>query len=116
MYLHRILLVFPFLSYLFLAAHELRVGNLWVMAGWLLIAVALVILRRPWVRHLSALTLMLGLFLWIKVTVQLLQFRLAVDEPYTLLLTIMGSVGVVMAVSIAIMLSQTMRDWFTCRR
>lgn len=116
MHLYRIILVFPFLSYLFLAAHELRVGNLWFMGGWLLLAVVLLTFRRPWVRHLSIITLMLGLFLWLKVTVQLLQFRLAVHEPYTLLLAIMGGVAALMAGSIALLLSSAMRDWFTCKK
>jgi hypothetical protein len=116
LYMPRILLIFPVLSYLFMAAHELRADNIWLMAGWLVMAVLILVWRRPWVRHLSAMTLMLGLFIWGGVTVELLQFRMAVDAPYALLLTIMGSVGIVMAVSIAITLSQTMRDWFACRR
>ena len=110
----RLLLIFPVLSYLFLAAHELRVGNLVFMCGWLLVAVLILAWRRPWVRHLSAVTLMLGLFLWVRVSVQLLQFRLAIDAPYTLLLVIMCGVASMMALSIALMLSRTMQDWFGC--
>ena len=108
----RLLLIFPILSYLFLAAHELRAGDLWIMAGWLLMGFLVLVRPRPWVRHLSAVTLMLGLLLWTKVTVQLLQFRLAISAPYTLLLVIMGTVAVVMALSLALMLSRTMHAWF----
>ena len=108
----RLLLIFPILSYLVLAAHELRAGNIWIMASWLLMGILVLMWRRPWVRHLSALTLMLGLFLWTKVTVQLLQFRLAIDAPYTLLLVIMGGVAAVMALSIVLMLSRTMQARF----
>jgi hypothetical protein len=108
----RLLLIFPILSYLFLAAHELRAGNLWIMAAWLLMGIMVLVWPRPWVRHLGAVTLMLGLFLWARVTVQLLQFRLAIDSPYTLLLVIMGGVAFLMALSIALMLSRTMQAWF----
>jgi hypothetical protein len=108
----RLLLIFPILSYLFLAAHGLRAGNLWIMAGWLLMGILVLVWRRPWVRHLGTVTLMLGLFLWVRVTVQLLQFRLAIDAPYTLLLVIMGGVAAVMALSIVLMLSRTMQARF----
>ncbi len=108
----RILLIFPFLSYLFLAAHELRVGNFVFLAGWLLMAILILVRRRPWVRHACALSLMLGLFLWLRVTIELLRFRLAVDAPYGLLLTIMGAVAALMSVSLALLFSKTMQDWF----
>ncbi len=108
----RILLILPFLSYLFLAAHELRVGNFVFLAGWLLMALLILVWRRPWVRHACALTLMLGLFLWFRVTIELLLFRLAVQAPYGLLLAIMGAVAALIAVSLAFMFSKTMQDWF----
>jgi hypothetical protein len=112
----KILLIFPFLSYLFLAAHELRVGNYVFLAGWLLMAALILVWRRPWVRHACALTLMLGLFLWLRVTIDLLHFRLAVDAPYALLLTIMGAVAGLMAVSLVCMFSTTMQNWFAGRK
>lgn len=112
----RILLLFPVLSYLFLAAHELRMGNYGFLAGWLFMAVLILVLRRPWVRYAGLGTLVLGLFLWTEVTVELLRFRLALEAPYGLLLTIMGGVAALMAVSIALLLSNTMREWFACRR
>ncbi|MDZ7761530.1 MAG: hypothetical protein U5L00_14910 [Desulfovermiculus sp.] len=112
----RILLIFPFLSYLFLAAHELRVGNFVFLAGWLLMAVLILVWRRPWVRHACALTLMLGLFLWFRVTIELLRFRLAVDSPYGLLLAIMGAVAGLMAGSLILMFTPTMQNWFAGRK
>ncbi len=108
----RILLIFPVLSYLFLAAHEFRVGNFAFLSGWLLMTVLILVWRRPWVRHACAITLMLGLFLWFRVTIELLLFRLAVDAPYTLLLAIMGTVAVLMAVSLVCMFTTAMQDWF----
>ena len=80
----RTLLILPVLSYLILAAHELRTGAYLFMAGWLLLAVLILVLKKPWVRHLSILGLMLGLLVWTKITVFLLQVRLAMDESYAL--------------------------------
>jgi len=115
-FLPRILLFFPVLSYLFLAAHELRVGSYGLLAGWVLMAVLVLVWRRLWVRSIGLGTLVLGLFRWTDVTVGLLRFRLALDAPYGLLLIIMGGVAALMAASIALLLSNTMREWFACRR
>jgi len=112
----KILLIFPFLSYLFLAAHELRVGNYMFLAGWLLMALLILVWRSPWVRHACALTLMLGLFLWFRVTIELLSFRLAVDAPYGLLLAIMGAVAGLMTGSLILMFTPTMQNWFAARK
>ncbi|MGM0425112.1 MAG: hypothetical protein ACQEQX_09355 [Thermodesulfobacteriota bacterium] len=114
--MHKILLIFPILSYLFLAAHELRVGNYWLLAAWLLLAVLILALRRPWVRHACAFSLMLGLFLWIRVTVELLLFRLAIDAPYALLLAIMGTVAGLILLSLALMFSKTVQQWFNAKQ
>ena len=89
----KILLIFPVLSYLILAAHELRTGDYLIMAGWLLLAVFILVLKKPWVRHLSIFGLMLGLLVWSKVTIFLLQVRLVMEESYALLLGIMGVVA-----------------------
>ncbi len=110
--MHRLLLIPPTLSLLFLAAHELRTGDLLHLAGWTGAAVLLLTVRRAWVRSLCLLALCLGLLVWTHRTMALLRFRIIADEPYTLLLTIMGSVACLMIVSVLILFSKPMRIRF----
>ena len=108
----KLLFIFPVLSYLLLAAHELRTGQYLYMAGWILLAVLILVWQRPWVRHVCIFSLMLGLFIWIRVTIGLLRFRFAFEEPYTLLLVIMGSVAGLIIFSIYLMFTKTMQKRF----
>ena len=114
--MHRLLLIPPTLSFLFLAAHELRAGDLLHLAGWAGAAVLMLTVRRVWVRPVCLLVLCLGLVIWIQVTVELLRFRIFVHQPYTLLLVIMGSVACLMIVSILILFSKPMQVWFEGRK
>lgn len=108
----KILFIFPVLSYFILAAHELRTGDYLIMTGWLLLAVFILVLKKTWVRHLSILGLMFGLLVWTKVTIFLLQVRLAMDDPYTLLLGIMGVVAGLIVFSLYLMFTRSMQEWF----
>ena len=114
--MHRLLLIPPTLSFLFLAAHELRTADLLHLASWAGAAVLMLTLRRAWVRPLCLLALCLGLLVWTHRTMALLRFRIHVDEPYTLLLAIMGSVACLMIVSIFILFSKPMQVWFEGRK
>ncbi|MFP4213936.1 MAG: hypothetical protein ACLFRL_07475 [Desulfohalobiaceae bacterium] len=76
----RILLVFPVMSFLILAAHELRVGNDIYLAGWVAVALVCILLRRPWVRHTAILALVLGLLIWIQAAVEILRFRIFMQK------------------------------------
>lgn len=110
--MHRLLLIPPTLSFLFLAAHELRAGDLLHLAGWAGAAVLMLTVRRAWVRPVCLLGLCLGFVIWIQVTVELLRFRIFAHQSYTLLLLIMGSVACLMIVSILILFSKQMQVWF----
>lgn len=114
--LYRVWLLLPALSFVFLAAHELRTGDLFHLAGWLGAALLMLTLRRTWVRHVCLLALCLGLVTWIQVTVELLRFRIFAHQSYTLLVVIMGSVASLMIVSILILFSKSMQTWFEGRR
>mgnify|MGYP006303258947 CR=1 FL=1 len=110
--MHRLLLIPPTLSFLFLAAHELRTGDLLQLSGWAGVALVMLTVRRAWARHVSILALCLGLVTWTRVTVELLRFRMFTGEPYARLLAIMGSVALLMLVSVLILLSRRMRARF----
>ena len=109
---HRLLLIPPTLSLLFLAAHELRTGDLLQLSGWTGLALLMLTVRRAWARHVSLLALCLGLAVWNQVTVELLRFRIFEQQPYTLLPTIMGSVVLLMLASVLILLGRRMRVLF----
>jgi hypothetical protein len=113
---HCLLLIPPTLSFLLLAAHELRTGDPLHLAGWAAAALLLLTLPRAWVRSLCLLALCLGLLVWAHRTMALLRFRILVDEPYALLLAIMGSVACLMIVSILILFSKPMQTWFEDRK
>lgn len=51
--LNRILLLLPALSFMVLAAHGLRSGQPLTMACWAGMTLLLLVLRRPWVRHVG---------------------------------------------------------------
>ncbi|MFP4393033.1 MAG: hypothetical protein ACLFOA_07465 [Desulfohalobiaceae bacterium] len=108
----RILLVFPVMSFLILAAHELRVGNDIYLAGWVAVALVCILLRRPWVRHTAILALVLGLLIWIQAAVEILRFRIFMQQPYGLFLAIMSGVGIWMLASIFLLCSKRMQGWF----
>jgi hypothetical protein len=110
--MHRLLLAAPTLSYVLLAAHELRRGDLVHLAGWAAAAVLLNTLRREWVRRVCLLGLCLGLLVWTQTAVDLVRFRVLADQPYTLLIAIMGGAAALMGGSILILFSRRMREWF----
>ena len=109
---HRLLLIPPTLSFLLLAAHELRAGDLLQLSCWAGVALLMLTVRRAWARHVSLLGLCLGLAVWTQMTVELPRFRIFAQQPYTLLLAIMGSVALSMLVSVLILLSGRMLALF----
>ena len=108
----RLLLIPPVLSFLLLAAHELRTGDPLHLTGWLAAAVLLIAVRRPWVRPVCILTLCLGLVVWIGVTVELVRFRIFLDEPFTLLIVIMAGTACLILASALILFSRPMQALF----
>ena len=110
--MNRVLLLFPALSFIFLAAHGLRAGQPLTVAGWSGMALLLLALRRPWVRHAGLLSLGLGLWIWANVTVDLLQFRVFTQQPLTRLAVIMGGVAGLMIMSIVVLMTRRMQEWF----
>ncbi len=86
--------IIPFiLSFIVLAAHFLRFGNLLLTALCLLIPFLLLVKKRWILIALQALTVAGALF-WVKVAIDLLFFRLAVGVPWMRMVAILGAVAV----------------------
>jgi len=110
--MNRALLALPALSFLLLAAHELRTGQALTTAGWFVLALIILNVRRSWVRHVGITALALGLLIWTQATIELVRFRIFAEQPFTRLLVIMGAVIGLKVVSIGLLLSRPMQAWF----
>ena len=110
--MNRALLLLPALSFVVLAAHGLRAGNSLAVAGWAGMALVILVLRRAWVRHAGLLGLGLGIWIWADAAVELIQFRIFTQQPYTRLAIIMGGVACMMVLSLVILMTRRMQAWF----
>ncbi len=82
------------LSLVILGAHFMRDGHSIVVFG-LLVLIALLFVRRPWIARLTQVVLMLGALEWVRTLYELLQVRAASGEPATRMTVILGIVVVV---------------------
>ncbi|MEJ2256025.1 MAG: hypothetical protein P8X98_03325 [Woeseiaceae bacterium] len=88
----RILLYVPIvLSLVILAAHFLRYGNAFGVAG-VVVLVVLLWVRRPFAARALQLALILGAAEWGYTLYRLAQFRAAMDLPATRMVIILGAV------------------------
>lgn len=110
--MNRALLLLPALSFVVLGAHGLRAGNSLAVAGWAGMALVILLLRRAWVRHAGLLGLGLGIWIWADAAVELIQFRIFTQQPYTRLAVIIGGVACMMVLSLVILMTRRMQAWF----
>ncbi len=82
------------LSLVVLAAHFMRDGYSIVVFG-LLVVIALLFVRRPWVARLTQIVLIFGALEWVRTLYELLQARAASGQPSTRMTVILGIVVVV---------------------
>ena len=78
-----------FISFLLLAAHFIRAGQL-VIACVLLGLPLLLTLRKAWVPRVLQLTLLLGAFEWLRTLFLVAQMRIESGMPWTRLAIILG--------------------------
>jgi hypothetical protein len=95
------------LSLLLLAAHFLRSGRV-ELVGVVLLLLALLILRRPWVARTIQVTLALGAAEWIRTLIVLASTRSQIGEPATRMSIIIGSVAALTGLSALLFQSRTM--------
>lgn len=101
-----LLLLPAVLATLVLAAHFVRAGNVGFVL-LLLALLALLPLRRPWVRRLAQGMLTLGAVEWVATLVRSLNARMAVGEPFGRMVAILG--GVALFTLLAAVLFETRR-------
>lgn len=91
-----LLLIPVLLSFLLLAAHFMRDGNL-LLVGFCLVIPSLLLFRRPWAARIAQGALILGALVWAGTTVELIRLRLAHDMDWIRMAVILGSVTVITA-------------------
>jgi hypothetical protein len=86
------------LSLVVLGAHFMRYGNTVGLTG-AVVLVALLFVRRPWAARAVQLALVFGAFEWLHTLYQLMQVRMALGQPFTRMVIILGAVSAVTAFS-----------------
>ena len=86
------------LSLIVLGAHFMRYSNT-ILVGAAVVSIALLFVRKPWVARLLQVVLVLGALEWVRTLYGLVQMRTALGEPYGRMLTILGSVAAITALS-----------------
>jgi len=82
------------LSLVILGAHFMRYGNSMGVVGALLL-IALLVVRRPWVARLMQVVLVLGALEWVRTLYELAQVRVALGQPFTRMIVILGIVAAI---------------------
>ncbi len=98
-------------SVLLLAAHFLRFHGLLPMAIFLMFLFLLVI-RKMWVIRFWQVVLSLGTLLWIDTTFRLIQFRIAMNQPWLRMAIIMGVIIFFTAFSGIWLESRKIKDYY----
>jgi hypothetical protein len=97
------------LSLLVLAAHFLRAGLL-PLTIMLLVLIALLGMRQPWVARLAQVTLLVGACEWLRTAVYYILARQRADMPWGRLAIILGTVVVVTLASALVFQSRALRE------
>lgn len=99
------------LSFLVLAAHFLRSGNV-VMVGIVLVCVGLLAVRRGWAARSVQVALLLGAAEWLRTLAQLVSSRTSAGQPVLRLSLILGGVALLTALSALVFLVPRLRGWY----
>ena len=105
----KVLLYIPvILSLVVLGAHFMRYGNTLAVFAVLLL-IALLFVRLPWVTRVLQAALVLGALEWVHTIYELVQMRAAQGEPFTRMVVILGIVAVVTACSALLFQTPTLK-------
>ena len=97
------------LSFLLLAAHFYRAGQVALAAICALLPL-LLLLRRPWVPRLFQALLGLGALEWLRTLYVFASMRVAFEQPWGRLALILGAVALFTALSALVFLSDRLRS------
>ena len=100
------------ISFLLLAAHFLRAGQM-VISIVLLSLLSLLFLRKTWVPRVIQLILLLGTFEWLRTLYSVAQLRIELDMPWMRMATILGVVVLFTALSCLVFRSEALRKKFS---
>jgi hypothetical protein len=106
-----LLLLPPVAGFVLLAAHFYRAGNL-PAALVSLVAIALVLVRRPWAARAIQIALLIGTLEWLRAAVALVRARLALGEPFLRLAMILGVVALFTALAALVFRARRLRARF----
>ncbi len=101
-----------FISFLLLAAHFLRAGQV-VISIVLLSLLALLFLRKTWVPWVIQLVLLLGTVEWLRTLYSVAQLRIEFDVPWMRMATILGMVALFTALSCLVFRSEALGKKFS---
>lgn len=100
-----------FISFLLLAAHFVRAGQM-VVVVVLLSLLLLLFVRKFWVPWIIQLTLILGAIEWLSTLYTVAQIRIASGMPWTRMAIILGVVALFTALSSLVFRSKVLRNRF----
>jgi len=104
-----------FISFLLMAAHFFRAGQL-LIACVLLCLLLLLMLKKPWVPRVIQLTLLLGAFEWLRTLFFLAQMRIEFGTPWTRMAIILGVVALFTALSGLVFRTEALRKRYSGAR
>jgi hypothetical protein len=108
----KVLIYIPvILSLVVLGAHFMRYGNRLAVFGVLLL-IALLFVRLPWVARVLQAALVLGALEWGHTIYELVQMRAAQGQPFTRMVIILGIVTVVTACSALLFQTPTLKKTY----
>jgi len=99
------------LSLVILGAHFLRARN-FVLVIVVLLLLALLGVRRPWVARLVQVALLLGAVEWVRTLIRLVQWRSEAGQPALRLAVILGAVSLLTAASVFAFRGARLRRWY----
>ena len=99
------------ISFLLLAAHFLRAGQMAVVV-LLIVLLLLLFLRKFWVPWVIQVVLLLGAVEWIATLYSVAQFRIASGLPWARMAIILGAVALFTALSSLVFRSKALQDRF----
>ena len=97
------------LSFMLMAAHFIRAGQLMLAAGCVLLPL-LLLLRKAWVPKVAWLALLLAAAEWLRTLWFIAQMRMQFEMPWTRMAVILGAVALFTALSGLVFLSRSLRQ------
>ncbi|MGB5708165.1 MAG: hypothetical protein WBM41_15195 [Arenicellales bacterium] len=101
-----------FISFLLMAAHLVRAGQM-VMAFVLLALLLLLLLKKNWVPWVIQFTLLLGAVEWLRTLFSVAQMRIEFGMPWTRMAIILGAVALFTALSCLVFHTEAIRSRFS---